>query len=78
MLTDTIFRSVVEDSFDTIFRMTLPCDVLYVSPCMRRQLGYELEVLVGSNSFNLIYENRVAGRGLPSLQSGGMNCHFSS
>jgi len=53
---DSIFRSLVEQAVDTIFRMTPACEILYVSPAVRRQLGYEPEELIGKIIFDLIYE----------------------
>lgn len=53
---DSTFRSLVEQSVDTIFRMTPACEILYVSPAVRRQLGYEPEELLGKIVFDLIYE----------------------
>jgi diguanylate cyclase (GGDEF)-like protein/PAS domain S-box-containing protein len=53
---ESIYRSLVEHSVDTIFRMTPACEILYVSPAVRRQLGYEPEELVGKIVFDLIYE----------------------
>jgi PAS domain S-box-containing protein len=38
---DSMFRNLVEHAVDTIFRMTPACEILYVSPAVRRQLGYE-------------------------------------
>jgi diguanylate cyclase (GGDEF)-like protein/PAS domain S-box-containing protein len=53
---DSIFRSLVEHSVDTIFRMTPECEILYVSPSVRRQLGYDPQELLGKVVFDLIYE----------------------
>jgi diguanylate cyclase (GGDEF)-like protein/PAS domain S-box-containing protein len=53
---ESIFRSLVEQSVDTIFRMTPACEILYVSPAVRRLLGYDPEELVGKIVFELIYE----------------------
>jgi diguanylate cyclase (GGDEF)-like protein/PAS domain S-box-containing protein len=50
------FRSLVEQSVDAIFRMTPACEILYFSPAIRRQLGYEPEELLGTIIFDLIYE----------------------
>jgi diguanylate cyclase (GGDEF)-like protein/PAS domain S-box-containing protein len=52
----SIFRTLVEQSVDTIFRMTPACEILYVSPAVRRQLGYEPQELLGRIIFDLIYE----------------------
>jgi diguanylate cyclase (GGDEF)-like protein/PAS domain S-box-containing protein len=52
----SIFRTLVEHSVDTIFRMTPTCEILYVSPAVRGQLGYEPEELIGKIVFDLIYE----------------------
>ena len=57
MLTDTVFRSLVEHSVDTIFRMTPDCEILYASPSVRRQLGHEPEDLIGWSIFELIHED---------------------
>ncbi|RXH56265.1 sensor domain-containing diguanylate cyclase [Granulicella sibirica] len=51
-----IFRKIVEHSIDVIFRLTLECEVLYASPSVRRQLGYEPAELLGRVIFDLIYE----------------------
>jgi diguanylate cyclase (GGDEF)-like protein/PAS domain S-box-containing protein len=53
---DSTFRSLVEHSVDTIFRMTPACEILYVSPAVRRQLGYEPKELLGKVVFDLIHE----------------------
>ena len=53
---NSIFRSLVENSVDAIFRMTPTCEILYVSPAVRRQLGYEPEELLGKIVFDLIHE----------------------
>jgi diguanylate cyclase (GGDEF)-like protein/PAS domain S-box-containing protein len=53
---DSIFRNMVEHAVDTIFRMTPACEILYVSPAVRRQLGYEPNELLGKTIFDLIYE----------------------
>ena len=53
---DSTFRSLVENSVDTIFRMTPACEILYVSPAVRRQLGYEPNELLGKVIFDLIHE----------------------
>jgi diguanylate cyclase (GGDEF)-like protein/PAS domain S-box-containing protein len=53
---DSTFRSLVENSVDTIFRMTPACEILYVSPAVRRQLGYEPNELLGRVVFDLIHE----------------------
>ena len=53
---DSIFRSLVEYSVDAIFRLNPKCTILYVSPAVRRQLGYEPEELLGRIVFDLIYE----------------------
>jgi len=53
---DSTFRSLVEHSVDTIFRMTPGCEILYVSPAVRRQLGYEPNELLGKVVFDLIHE----------------------
>jgi diguanylate cyclase (GGDEF)-like protein/PAS domain S-box-containing protein len=53
---DSTFRSLVEHSVDTIFRMTPACEILYVSPAVRRQLGYEPNELLGKVVFDLIHE----------------------
>jgi PAS domain S-box-containing protein len=53
---NAIFRSLVENSVDAIFRMTLTFEILYVSPAIRGQLGYEPEELLGRTIFDLIHE----------------------
>jgi two-component system sporulation sensor kinase A len=53
---DSTFRSLVEHSVDTIFRMTPACEILYVSPAVRRQLGYAPNELLGKVVFDLIHE----------------------
>ena len=53
---NSIFRGLVEQSVDTIFRLTPTCEILYVSPAVRRQLGYEPEELLGKIVFDLIHE----------------------
>ncbi len=53
---DTIFRTLVEYSVDTFFRMTPACEILYVSPSVRRQLGYDPKELLGKIIFDLIHE----------------------
>jgi diguanylate cyclase (GGDEF)-like protein/PAS domain S-box-containing protein len=53
---DSTLRSIVEHSVDTIFRMTPACEILYVSPAVRRQLGYEPNELLGKVVFDLIHE----------------------
>jgi two-component system sporulation sensor kinase A len=53
---DSIFRNLVEHAVDTIFRMTPACEILYVSPAVRQQLGYEPKELLGKIIFDPIYE----------------------
>jgi PAS domain S-box-containing protein len=48
--------NLVEQSVDTIFRMSPTCEILYVSPAVKRQLGFEPQELVGKIIFDLIHE----------------------
>jgi diguanylate cyclase (GGDEF)-like protein/PAS domain S-box-containing protein len=53
---DSIYRLLVEHSVDAIFRMTPTCEILYVSPSVKQQLGYDSEELIGIGVFDLICE----------------------
>jgi two-component system cell cycle sensor histidine kinase/response regulator CckA len=54
------FRSLIENASDVISVLTLNGSFYYVSPSMRRALGYKPEELIGRNAFDFVHPDDVA------------------
>ncbi len=53
------FRSLIENSSDAIILVDPTAKITYTSQSVKRVIGYEPEELVGTNGFNIIYQDDI-------------------
>lgn len=69
------FRSIIENSVDVIFSINKNGDIIFVSPAMKKMLGYSNEDVLNKNFRELIYPEDIglSAEGFEKQMKGGMD-----